>query len=160
MISSVVLEREERDNATAGLKLALFTHLLRMITRWPSAQELVIYKHQCASCVSTVSGRSLKVLHADFQIRVVSALCQLLLLENKIMGTISVWDSVPNICSLTLQYQPGSSVSIGLVFGYGLDDRVVEVRSPGRGETIFLYLLYPDRLWAHPARTRGSFPRS
>jgi hypothetical protein len=31
--------------------------------------------------------------------------------------------------------EPGSSVSI--VSGYGLDDRAMEVRPPGRGETVF-----------------------
>jgi hypothetical protein len=45
-------------------------------------------------------------------------------------------DFIPECGGSTfLQSQPGSSVSI--VSGYGVDDRAIEVRSPGKGERIF-----------------------
>jgi hypothetical protein len=57
--------------------------------------------------------------------------------------------------------EPGSTVSI--VSGYGLDDRVIEVRSPAETKGFFLYPLCPDRLWGPPSLLyngyRGSFPR-
>jgi hypothetical protein len=43
--------------------------------------------------------------------------------------------------------EPGSSVSI--VSGYGLDDRVIAVRSPAEAED-FSSDLCVDRLWGHP----------
>jgi hypothetical protein len=44
----------------------------------------------------------------------------------------------------------GSSVNI--VSGNELDDRTIEVRSPGKARGYFLYPLWPDRLWAPPSR--------
>jgi hypothetical protein len=56
----------------------------------------------------------------------------------------------------------GSSVST--VFNYELDDRVIEVRSPGEAKGFFLYSLCPERLWVPPSLLcngyRGSFPRA
>jgi hypothetical protein len=58
-------------------------------------------------------------------------------------------------------WSPGSSVTI--VYGYGLDDRAIEVRSPAEAKRFFVYPLCPDRLWGPPSLLyngyRGSFPR-
>jgi hypothetical protein len=57
--------------------------------------------------------------------------------------------------------EPGSSVSI--VSGLGLDDRVIEVRSPAETKGFFVQPLSPDRLWGPPSLLyngyRRSFPR-
>jgi hypothetical protein len=63
---------------------------------------------------------------------------------------------------LGLMSEPGSSVSI--VSGYGLDDRVIEVRSSVEAKGFFLQPLCPYRLWGPPSLLfkgyRGSFPRA
>jgi hypothetical protein len=57
--------------------------------------------------------------------------------------------------------EPGSSVSI--VSGYGLHDRVIEVRSRQRRKEFFLQPLCSDQLWGPPSLLYkgylGSFPR-
>jgi hypothetical protein len=56
--------------------------------------------------------------------------------------------------------EPGSSVSI--VSGYGLDDQVIEVRSPAEANDFFSILCVQTDSGAHPASctmgTGGPFP--
>jgi hypothetical protein len=57
--------------------------------------------------------------------------------------------------------ETGSSVCI--VFGYGLDDRVIEVRSPAEAKDFSSNLYVQTGSGVHPASctigTAGSFPR-
>jgi hypothetical protein len=61
-----------------------------------------------------------------------------------------------------IQYFVNRGSSVSIVFGYGLDDRAIEVRSPA-GAKEFSSILCPDRLWGPPSLRyngyRGSFPR-
>jgi hypothetical protein len=52
-----------------------------------------------------------------------------------------------NSCSPEVPEEPGTSVSI--VFGYGLDDRAIGVRSPAEARGFFLQPLGPYRLWGY-----------
>jgi hypothetical protein len=55
-----------------------------------------------------------------------------------------------------------ATARIRIVFGYGLDDRAIEVRSQTEAKGFFLYPLCPDRLGGPPSLLsnayRGSFP--
>jgi hypothetical protein len=55
-------------------------------------------------------------------------------------------------------FEPGSSISI--VSGYGLDDWVIEVRSPAEVKGFFFQSLYPERLWGPPSLLYSGYQKS